>query len=248
MNWYKKAQQQYLWDNDPKLPLANDEWESAGDLQTDIEESKNENEISRAIEKNGIDIYSVEEIVFPDEKIWTLIYGNKLYIIDISFPYPSFKDAEEWMWNIINGGNAWMYVDERDYSNEFWNEIGEGSTYYHGTYKDKLDSILREGLSPMNKTRGMSNRFVGAKVFLSDQYETAWNHYEVVLEIDLGSMKRDGYMPKAELEEDVEEGEVVNALAHKIGLNNFHYDIEQGMDPGIVVLDGGIPPQYIREI
>ena len=40
MNWYKKAQQKYLWDNDPQLPYANDvpePWESAGDLETDIE-------------------------------------------------------------------------------------------------------------------------------------------------------------------------------------------------------------------
>ena len=257
MNWYKKAQQKYLWDNDPQLPYVNDvpettvenTWDTSGDLETDIEESKNEEELNRALQANGIDPDSAEEIIFPNnEKIWTIMYGDKLYIIEISFPYPWFKDAEEWIWDISNSGNVWMYVDERDFSKEFWDGVGDGTTYYHGTSEGNLDSILREGLSPRDETRGMSNRSVGAKVFLSEEYNTAISHYEFVLEVDLGAMKRDGYMPTAKSEEDVEEGEIMNALAHKIGLYNFEYEIEQGMDPGTIVLDGGIPPQYIREI
>jgi hypothetical protein len=231
MNWYKIAQT----------------WESSGDLETDIEESQNKEELLRALKINSAKLD--EEIVFPNkEVIWTAVIGNVLKIINISFPYPDLKDPNEWLWDIINGGNVWQYIDERDFSKEFWEGVGEGTTYYHGTEQENLDNILSKGLSPEDKTRGMTNKFTGAAVFLSDSYETATYSYDVVLEIDIGAMKKDGYMPLANLEEDIEESELINALAHKIGLDDFVYEVEQGMDPGTVVLKGNIPPQYIRVI
>ncbi len=48
MNWYKKAQQRYLWDNDPQLPNANMDRsliEISGDIEEDISDSKNITEL-----------------------------------------------------------------------------------------------------------------------------------------------------------------------------------------------------------
>lgn len=231
MNWYKKAQS----------------WQSSGNLETDVEESNNKEELTRALQANGVDTNSIEEIVFPNnEIIWTVILGNELKLIPLSFPYPSIEDPTEWVWNIANSGNAWQYVGEKDFNKEFWEGVGEGTTYYHGTSPENIDDILRGGLSPRDETRGMSNKGTGAAVFLSENPETAAYSYDIVLEVNLGAMKMDGYMPSASIEEDVEEGEYVNALAHKIGLDNFEYEVEQGMDPGTVILHGTIPQKYIR--
>jgi hypothetical protein len=233
MNWYKIAQV----------------WETSGDLRTDVEESKNKEELLRALEANDVDLNSIEEIIFPNnEMIWTVMVGSELELIEISFPYPSLEDPKKWLWGIVNSGNTWQYVDERDFNEEFWQGIEEGTIYYHGTSQENVDNILREGLSLADKTRGISNRFVGSAVFLSDSYDLTNSHYEVVLEVSFGAMKGDGYMPDVNLEEDIEESEVVSTLAHKIGLEDFVYDIEGGLDPGTIVLKDSIPPQYIRVV
>jgi hypothetical protein len=235
MNWYKLAQT----------------WETSGSLEDDVEESQNKEELTRALQVNGIDVDIIEEIVFPNkEVIWTVIIGNSLSVIEISFPYPSIKKADDWMWDIINSSNIWQYVGEIDFSKEFWDEVGEGTNYYHGTTRENLDSILKEGLSPRNEARGISNRGVGVSVFLSEDYETAayGGGYDVVLEVNIGAMKQAGYMPQVSLEPDIEEHKYVGSLADKIGLNDFIYDVEGGMGFDTIILDGGVPPQYIRVI
>ena len=98
----------------------------------------------------------------------------------------------------------------------------------------------------MNKTRGISNRSTGAAVFTSDVPPIAG--YEVVLEIDIGQMKADGKQLSVSKEEPLEEEDAKEALAHKLGIENYYGESysSDGLDHGTVIFYGSIPPQYIR--
>ena len=247
MNWYKKAQQRYLWDNDPQLPNANMDRsliEISGDIEEDISDSKNITELQSILFNYGI--RDIDEVIFEKtkDKIWTFEYNDKLHLIDLSFPYPSFSNAEEWLYSI--GNNAWQYIDIKDFNEEFWGDIGQGQFVYHGTREDRIDDVMREGISPMNETRGIENRSTGAAVFTSPLPEIASTFYEIVLEIDLGQMKTDGYMPQINKEEPVEEAEALSILANKIGLEDFEAEYESGLDPRTIIFYGNIPAKYLR--
>jgi hypothetical protein len=53
-------------------------------------------------------------------------------------------------------------------------------------------------------------------------------------------------MPEVVQEEPITEGQAYEALAHKLGIEDFNYDYEQGLDPGTYVFKGNIPPKYIK--
>ena len=249
MNWYKKAQQQYLWDNDPQLSNSNIDRNSvqiSGDIEEDVENCKDITELQSVLFNYGIK--DIDEVVFEKvkEKIWTFDYNGKLYLTDLSFPYPSFENAEEWVYNI--GENAWQYVDYKDFGEDFWENVTEGETLYHGTYEDRIEDIMREGLSPMDKTRGIENRSTGSAIFTSSSAEVASEYYPIVLEINIGQMKADRYMPRVSKEGPVDESETLQALAYKIGLEDFYVDYEQGLDPETIIFYGNIPAKYLRII
>ena len=63
-------------------------------------------------------------------------------------------------------------------------------------------------------------------------------------------MKQDGYMPMVGMEEPIEEQELEEALAHKIGLEDYYSEIESsdGLSPDTVIFYGVIPPKYLRVI
>jgi hypothetical protein len=100
----------------------------------------------------------------------------------------------------------------------------------------------------MDKTRGMSNRSVGCAVFTSHNYETTEYYYDIVLQIDLGAMKADRYMPDVEREPDVEEAESLSSIAHAIGLEDWEPEVEQGMDYETIIIHGNIPIKYIKNL
>ena len=249
MNWYKISQQQYLWDNDPQLANANvdrSSLEISGDMESDIVECQGLSELQAILYNYGIQ--DIDEVVFEktNEKIWTFNYNEKLHVVELSFPYPSFSEAEEWIYSISN--DAWQYVDQSDFNEEFWEGIGAGATVYHGTHEDRIEDIKVEGIAPMDETRGINNRSTGAAVFTSPTPEMAADAYAVVLEINVGQMKADGHMPSVSKEEPIDEAETLQLLAHKIGLENFYADYEQGLDPETVIFYGSIPPKYLRVV
>ena len=251
MNWYShivSAQQQYLWDNDPLLPEANIDrttLEMSGDLGEDVSNSKSIGELQSILVNYGIG--DIEEIVFAEakERIWVFPLAEKLTVIELSFPYPDMLEAEEWLYR-VGGDNAWQYVDARDFNGEFWDDAGEGQKAYHGTYEENLNDIMLEGIAPMDKTRGIENRSTGAAVFTSPTPEAAFEHYPIVLEIDIGRMRMDGYMPNVSKEGPIDESEALGTLAHKIGLDDFYADYEQGLDPETVIFYDTIPKRYIK--
>jgi len=242
MNWYKKAQQRYLWDDDPELPYANDIFEPSGDFEEDVESSNNINELQKIFRAYDI---PYEPVSFPNKvTLWVFDYNNERYILEPTFPYPNFEKAQEWLDGL--GDYVYEYIDQRDFNKEFWDEVGPGKTVYHGTEEQYLDSIFRDGLTPMNKTRGISNRSTGAAVFTSDY--PAVSGYEVILEIDVGQMKADGNFIFVGKEEPLEDEDAKEALAHKLGIEDYYSDTysSDGLDHGTVIFYGTIPPKYIK--
>lgn len=248
MNWYKKAQQQYLWDNDPMLPYANMDIESrlTGSLKDDIGEAENIQQLNKILSHYGYTENNISELFFPktNEKKLVLSDGNDVYLVDLSFPNPSFYNAREWIYDL--GDNVWSYVEDKDFNKEFWDSVYNGYKMYHGTYLERIESIKANGLEPRNETRGIGNRSMGDGIFTSSSPETAYAHYPVVIEIDVGKMKGTGFMPNVGREEPIEEGEAYELLANKLGIQDFIYDYEQGIEFDTIVFYGKIPPKYLR--
>jgi len=145
-------------------------------------------------------------------------------------------------------GNVYDYYPEQDFNEEFWRGVYPGYKVYHGTTEENLPDIQQHGLEPRDKTRGISNRSTGSGVFTSDNVETAQYSYDIVLEIDVGQMKQDGYMPVVGMEDPVEESELEGALAHAIGIEDYDAEHEQGLDPGTVIFRDVILPKYLRVV
>lgn len=258
MNWYKKSQQQtfdfwsdedqrhqYL-DKRPQSMLPTPEMEEGWSFEEAIEDAGSIQEVF-----NILKFYApnYEIIDFPNkEKIISVNDHGHLKIIDISRSSFEVEDPQKWLQDITWSDKVWQYVDARDFSEEFWDGIGAGYTLYHGTTEENAEKILKHGLNPGYETRGINNRNTGAAVFTSDEQTTAESYYDVVFAIDIGAMKADGYMPKASMEEPVQEAEWENALAHKIGLEDYESEYEQGLDPGTVIFYGNIPPKYLKVV
>jgi len=252
IGWYKKAQQQYLWNDDPELPYANtpqpssnteNVWEPSGDIEEDVDECKNLEQLNMVLNAYGI-LDDIEEIDFPNgSSVWVFDKGDQRLLIYLSFPYPKIENAKDWVENI--GENAWQYVNERDFNQEFWESAGKGTILYHGTSEENAKNILREGLDMRDETRGISNRSVGAAVFTSYNPEAIEAYGDIIIAIDIGEMKKDGYMPIVEPEGDVDFGQYQEALAHLIGIKDYYYEYEQGIDQETIVFNSTIPAKYL---
>ena len=136
-------------------------------------------------------------------------------------------------------------VWEMDFS-----EYSNGDPYgYHGTSEDLLPSIMRDGLTPMNRTRGIANRGTGAAVFIfMGTPEIASEHGSVLLRIDIPAMEKDGFLPEASLESPVKEKMVAELIARQLGVDGFYYEVEPGIYENTVVVFGVIPPKYIQVV
>jgi len=254
MNWYKTAQQmqfnfwneqnrnQYI-DKRPEHLLPTPE---LGDISIEetVENAQNIQELKNILDQMSDDY---EKMTFPNGESVIIAYINgNSHIIEIDDNYFELKDPEEWLNDKAFSGVVYQYLDERDFSKEFWDDVLEGYALYHGTYEDRVDDILKDGIRARDETRGISNRSTGSSVFTSSNPETAYYSYDNVFKIDVGAMKRDGYMPNVSMEEPVSEAEQVEALASKIGLEDYHYEIEQGLDPETVIFYGSIPVKYLE--
>jgi hypothetical protein len=158
-----------------------------------------------------------------------------------------FEDAAEWIYS-LSDLEILHYIDPVDYNKQFWEEVGPDSMIYHGTPEDNLESIRAEGLGQRDETRGMSNRGTGAAVFATWNQEAADKYtypHGVVIGIHLGKMKAAKYMPQVAMEGPIEEKLAQEALASKLGLEDFYVDVESGIEEDTVVIYGDIPPQFL---
>lgn len=186
----------------------------------------------------------VTRLLKPDGEETTFfridIPNRGIYIVDSD--YPEFKDSDikSWVQGIIDLGDA------EEWSPEIEPDIP--SVVYHGTPKENVEDILREGFECRSDSRGISNRGVGCAVFTTSE-ESEAEEYGEVLRIDIGAMERDGVLPRISQEPEVEYYNACDAFASRFGLylgDSVFYDVEQGMSPNTFILHGPVPPEYIK--
>jgi hypothetical protein len=206
---------------------------------------KNYGDLVRVL--NAYDI-NWKKIDFPKaDSIIKLQYNNKEYIID-DIDYPSLKDVKQWIYGIYDH-NLDDYIPSQDFNKLFWEDVTNGSRVYHATSERYKDSILKDGLKVMDKTRGINNRSTGNAIFTSENPDDIDSYGNVVFEIDLGKMKSDGYTPNVSKEGPIESSEQRNSLAHKVGIDDMDFSSEydsEGLYPTTIIFYNNIPAKYLR--
>jgi hypothetical protein len=211
----------------------------------------------------NLELYEIEEIftlfgiVFwvvelSKEKEKYIVYNFKkdTYIYDGS----RSEKADEWLDN-LSDYDVEMLLPERE-EESFWDSVPEKenvSFIYHATPRKNVESIKKRGLEPRNETRGISNRSTGDAIFcFTDEDENALSgsgsYGDCVFSIDLGLMKKDGYMPEVTQEESVNICELKRSLAHMIGLDNYYCEVEswEGISEDTLIIHGHVPPKYLN--
>jgi hypothetical protein len=200
-----------------------------------------------AVESNLIKFgYKWKLYTFPSgTRVVVVNIGKDRYVVD-DFKEPWVREINEWLWRLDEASLMEMFPQEA-FNDLFWRSGGYGKLY-HGTTEENLPGILANGLQVRDQSRGISNRGTGMAVFMSEEYDTAAYYFPVVLEIDVGAMKADGFMPEMERESPVREAELRDAVAHRLGVTDFHQDVESGIDSGTVICRETIPPKYLRRV
>jgi GNAT superfamily N-acetyltransferase len=256
INWYKISQiyeQQDFGFDIPKVtprPLEeSDEYKNIERLHSqgildDIEESHNHEELIRTLNRHRV---SWKEVNLQEYSIIIFLFGKKHYVID-DFEYPSPKEAHDWIWG-TSDSNLDSYLTSKDYSSSFWDDVTKGSVVYHATEEENKELILKNGLLPMDKSRGINNRSTGAAVFCSFNPHEIASYGDTIFEINLGAMKQDGYMPNTSQEIQFEEAEKRNSLAHLLGVDDFYADdglSSDGISGETIIIYGKIPAKYLK--
>jgi hypothetical protein len=142
-----------------------------------------------------------------------------------------------------------FYPDYQDqFNDDFWASGGE---VYHATDEENAAGIESDGIEASSRTRGLSNRGVGAAVFTtSDVEETELGSYgPAVFKIDVAAMARDGVKPYASQEPDVVAYELKGALAAAVELDDYSpEEPESGMSVHTVILGGSVPAKYVSRL
>ncbi len=178
------------------------------------------------------------------EKYVRFEYAGSLYLMNPTDCDP--EEAHEWL-NSVD--DPFHYIDMGDFAKDYWDGVGPNSVVYHGTGGENIESIRQEGLAPMCNTRGMSNRGTGCAVFVTEEPSLAEVYtypHGVVIEVLVGAMKAANLMLPVSQEDPISEYEAYMALAHKIGLEDYNRDVEQGIDHQTLIFYGHIPPQFLR--
>ncbi len=136
------------------------------------------------------------------------------------------------------------HVDLYNYNEGFWED--PPPFLYHGTDIENVADIEVEGLLAGSETRGISNRAVGSSAFLTSEKSVAEEYGDAVFKIDITAMKRDGLTPHVEVEPDIAEEWVRSSLARIVGLDDYEFQVESGMDPDTVIMFGSIPAKYLQ--
>lgn len=223
MNWYKKAQ--------------------VNDLNDELMDTQGLEAIKAVLNARKI---PWREIAANQSSLLLFEIDNAKYVID-DYDFPSPKEASEWIWG-LSTSNLSHYMSLRDFSETFWEEVAPNQKVYHATQPENTEAIRRDGLSPANASRGISNRGTPSAVFTSDNPHDIQSYGNAVFEINLWQMKQDGYTPFVNQESPLEEANRREALARLLGLEDFDASSSlhgEGIYPSTVVFFGKIPAKYL---
>jgi hypothetical protein len=211
------------------------------DWQEALEEAETPADIARIL-----DAADAEKIEFPGTT------ADPVYLIDTEIVlwdgndiYPEVENIHQWL-SMVDLEPYFPDHEDR-WNQEFWRYP---APLYHATTNENVASILKHGLNPASKTRGISNRSVGAAVFTTSNYEETkrGSYGNVVFEIDTQRLAKHPQRPYAAQEPDISEYDLRMALAHQLGQDRYETDIEGGMSPDTVILYGTILPEYLTQM
>lgn len=214
-------------------------------LNEAIDEKEGYDSITRSLNLYGFDW---DTVILPSGfKIIVVNIGHASYVID-DFDEASVTESNTWI-EELSESDLYNFVPPSEDST-FWDDVSDGSKVYHRTNEVFKESILKQGLTPQNESRGIANRDTGAAVFTSFNPEDTESYGNLLLEIDLGKMKASGYTPEASLETPVEENNTRERLASLIGT---YYEpssdlSSEGIYDSTVIFYGVIPAQYINVV
>ena len=158
--------------------------------------------------------------------------------------YASIVEGSEFVAN-ADVDSAIEAIQEKE-NKDFWESP---VPLYHATRDENAEDILRDGLEARNQTRGLANRGTGSAVFTSLNPDAIAESYgPTVIEIDTAAMKRDGLTPFSFRETPIVEAEAREGLAHVLGIEDFYQDIEAGLDPDTIIINGAIPAKYLKRV
>jgi len=107
-------------------------------------------------------------------------------------------------------------------------------------------------LEVRNDSRGISNRSTPSAIFLSEDIDEMGSYGSALFEVDLASMKADGYTPRLEREDPVAIGNIRVVVADRLGVDDpYNYTGDspwEGIDENTLVLFDNIPSKYIKLI
>jgi len=208
-------------------------------------EALNWSRFSELINKDG---GSTEVIDLTNEKeglskIYAFGWRGDKHVADMDGENISgSEDANHWIYNI----SPEDYVDEENYQEDYFAGIA-----YHATPGENVKSIMREGLSPMSKTRGLSNRWVGSAIFASFNPEAIDSYGDYIFEIDLSAMRKDyeqknEELPVIEMEPAIYREKMINSIAWALGVEYSDSEAaNDGVDHDTIIINGHIPSKYI---
>jgi len=211
------------------------------DLEDDLNDAKSKREVKEILRK-----HDAREVKLPNrETVWVLPDRKPEFVVEEWRGDWSVQEIYDYIWG-ADLTDIFPKSDER-FNDDFWDYP---APLYHNTTEGNVEDIEAEGLLPMDKTRGISNRSTGSAVFTtSDPDESSMGSYgPVAYEIDTPAMKKDGYKPFVSQEEPIMEAELQSALASLLGMDDFYPDIEQGLSHYTVVVFGAIPPKYLTRV
>jgi len=216
-----------------------EEFLEGGDIDLDVFKKKaEEDKISFEVIK-----------LLNDDIVYFFKIGDKKYIADLDNAGKVLTglEAESWLNSSLDNAEDLAGIDPDLDLTDFWNSP---STLYHATDHDNIESIMESGLQLESKTRGMTNRWMGASVFTSTNPEAIHSYGDTILEIDTEAMKRDGYTPRVELEPGIVEYEAARSLLSWFDMDEGDYPLEDpantdGVDRETIILNGPVPAKYL---
>ncbi len=217
--------------NNIKIPESID-----ADWKDELENAETKEDIFRILERvakriefeNFNPVYKVGDdiVVWNGEDIYTRVesFYDWIYDIDVYDFFPNYEQK----WN----DNFWRHPP----------------LLFHETENENLQSIMKDGLLPMDKTRGLSNRSVGSAIFTTMDLMASDGHYgDVIIQINTKMLSNDPNRPFVSQEPPIVESELRSAIAHKIGID-FESDVSLDMRDDTVILYGSVSPQYLSVV
>lgn len=217
--------------------------EGKDDFEYEIEDLEGAEAIMQFLTNNN---KSPELIELGKDKY--IIWDDKI----LDPEYPIVKKKSDWLWDRDASQLRESLVDmvEERFNKNFWERP---EFLYHGTPKENVESIQREGIKKQHISRGFANKHIRSAVFTEKSPDFCGYHYgPEVFEINTTAMKADGFMPYVTKEPNHTESEVINFLAHKIGAweddKDYSSATSEGTTDDTIIIYDNIPPKYVKLI